>query len=328
MYCFKLLSVVSLVGGCALASASYDLMLLPGTDGRIYRHDPVNNVTLGSYYGDSTRYTVAADTNGLSYLTAESGSGCFVHSYSTGESRGMMSTNTNTRALELIGGALFTVSTTHIRKYDITTGAFLSLSSLATGVDWLSGCSFGTTVHAIGMNTTTKALCVQSLDITTGTLGTLLTTTTIATGTQIGKAAAAQNTFTSAQQMVFSYLSAGTVSYGRMSLTATGQLSSSTVTTSPLAGYVTTNVMPAAVTAHGGWFFYGQDATTSTLSRIRRFNLFNQSLAGEEYTINTPGGTFAPRPNNTFQIANIVAPEPSSLLALGLGGLVMRRRRK
>ena len=81
----------------------------------------------------------------------------------------------------------------------------------------------------------------------------------------------------------------------------------------------------AVMAAHGSAVYVvGPDATTLTTTRIQKFGAFGGGTAlisdgtTTAFSVPTTGG---------WSGANVIAPEPSSLLGLGLAALLLRRRR-
>jgi len=87
-----------------------------------------------------------------------------------------------------------------------------------------------------------------------------------------------------------------------------------------LAGFGTT-VMPSLVPGHTGYFVVGQDSTTSTNLRMDGYSTMGALL----HQTQTPGYTFA---SSNFGADNIVAPEPGTMIAIGVGLAAMLKRRK
>ncbi len=310
------------------AWGSFDLMLLPGADARTYRYDPINNVMLGSFANLGNANLIAADTRGLSYASASNSSAIQVQHYSTGLQAGLMTGNT-ARAIELAGDKIYQLSTFgSMRRMDLS-GANGANFTINTASTWSSLSIFGSTLIALGHNTTSNQLTMQTMDLATLSLGSYITySVTIQSGTTLGKAAAARNELADSQMMAFTYVSSsGALSVGRVNLNLAGQVNPINMTTTTLSGFSIAESMPSFVAAHNGFWLYGQDSVTATNANVRRFDISTNGLfSGISTTFAAPGGSF--NPNTYMHPANIVAPEPAAFLPLGLGVLLMRRRRR
>ena len=304
-------------------------MLLPGNDDRIYRYDPVNRVSLGAY-GANESDMIAADNRGVSY--AANGLSVHVQSmdYSNGSHIATYSGISTFNALELKDNYFFGITGTSLRRTNISTGTTNALT-LAANVAWQSLAVYGSHAIAIGLSST-DTLAFQSVNLNTLTVNAVqVSTATLTSGTNIGKAAVVYNSLTATPTLLFSMAApASTLYYTRKALNADGSFTGGTSVSGTLAGFATAEFLPNAMAGHGGGgWFYGQDGTSASLARITRADMGPVSLSlGESHTFNAPGGGF----NNlafTSHGANVVAPEPGTMAALGLGVVaVLRRKRK
>ncbi|MCC6686345.1 MAG: hypothetical protein IT205_05090 [Fimbriimonadaceae bacterium] len=315
-----LTAIASLAAG---AVASFDLMLIPGSDGRVHRYDPVNGVSLGSFAGQNP-LLVATNGAGVSYSC--SGFGAFGHAYSTGQSLGSWVLPVNPRSLEYADGALFGMSSTTLRKVDTVTGASTNVT-LSSSVAWQSLTSFGTTLIAIGINTS-NVITYQTLSTATLTLSaTSSAGVSVAPGTALGKAGFTFNPGVpgSLPQFAFSYVNTSSqVSFIRSFLSG-----GSPVTTTPftITGFTSTNSMPSVLAGHNGYWIYGQDSTVAANARIARIDIVSSSfIPGASTTITAPGGSFSSA--SYYHPGIVIAPEPAAFMPLGLGLLLMRRRKR
>ena len=310
---------------CALgAHASFDLMLLPGNDDRIYRYDPVNRLMLGSYATSGTG-KIAASIAGRSYTTGGS-SNLQMHNYSTGNHAGYLSSATSNRGVELCGDSVYVLSLSQLRK-TVTATNSSTVISLGTLIVWHTLASFGSTIVAIGTNTANQ-ISFQNIDLTTFTAGSVITTSNTATvGSSLGKAAAVANPFTGTPTLIFSFVNGASVNFARVSLSTTGVVSAASALTGALNNFSATNFMPGFSAGHaGGFWAYGQDSITATNGRVTRYDMTTSSLVqGETNTFASPGGVYT---TGIFHAANVVAPEPGVFLGLGLGVVGLLRRRK
>ena len=120
----------------------------------------------------------------------------------------------------------------------------------------------------------------------------------------------------------FTYINLwGNVTVGRSSVNAFG--AAGPVTGFSLPGFASGTVMPTAVPAHGGFFLVGQSSTTATDTLVRKMD--NATSFAAEYTNTISGTTFTV---GAYQAANVVAPEPGSMIALGVGIAALLRKRR
>lgn len=321
------LGIALLTAACA--QSSFDMLLLPGADGRIYRHDPVNNVALGSYSAGVDNL-VAHDSNGRSYA-GSSGLTTFVtNDFNTGEVVGGM-TISSFRSCEVSGSSLFGHSLSTVRKVDVNTGTVVAANALSSAATWHSLSTFGSVVQLLGIHATTGNLALQTATQADATPGAFFTTTIgVLTGSSLGKAAVAVGGTTGSTQLAFTFQDSGAVLLlGRFSLNSAGAFANTNISTTALLGFNSANFLPATLRSHSGWIVVGQDSTNSTLMRIQQFALAgNNPVRISNYTITAPGGGFGTHPSGVYQPSNVVAPEPGTMVALGLGGAALVKRRK
>ena len=325
--------VVASVGAASFVWASFDLMLLPGSDGRVYRYDPINRIQLGSFSSSSNNHMLAVDGAGQMFGCQSSGSSIRRYTYSNGELQGILSGQTNTRAINYSSNYVYVQSASGVTRYLSTNGTNGGTEVLSAGTIWRTSAIVGNYLIAVGINAS-NFITMQSINLTTFATSSIVTTTvTSSLATELGKAAIAVNSANGSTMLAFTYLSGSNLQFGRMSLNTSGELSSGTMsstTINALNGFSTTSVMPAAVAGHNGMFLYGPDFTSpTTLARIEQFDMFNSLLSNNTTTIAIPGGSFAVN-NGNWHPANVVAPEPSTMLMGGVGGLafLLRRRKR
>jgi hypothetical protein len=310
--------------------ASFELMLLPGADGRNYRYDPVNNISLGSYRTGVTAITnIAASTAGLSYGSISTGSAYFVHEYSTGNALQLLNGPLQPLSTDISGNTLYALTAFGmLQRYDLTTGGIAS-TTLASGVTWRTGTVLGNRYYAAGVNGTGN-IVLQNINLTTNAVSTAITTTLPVAGlTRLGKMAAFRNTsFASGEGMFVYQTSGGGFNTLRFDINADGSVPTGTPTTSALLNFATTNFIPATMASHDGFKVVGQDSAVLTNYRINHYSFTTGILTPQTDTFAATGGTRTGY--ELFQPALIVAPEPGTMIALGLGlaGIMRRRTRK
>lgn len=321
----QVLIALALVGVAGRAVGSYDLMLYPGEDGRVHRYDPANRALLGSYDTGAVDYVGADRASGMSYTGTTSGSGLRAFNYSTGALTSVFGSVSQARSIEVSGGHAYVLSTTTLRRVNLTTGAASSYLT-SPGVTWQSTSVLGEYVHLYGFNAA-RSVVIQSFHMPTATFGAVQTTTlAIDTGTNLGKAAAASNSGLDAHRAVLPVVAGGLLLLQNFDLQSSGAFAGATTFTFALSGMTSGVMMPAALPAHTGWYVAGQDSTTASLTRITRYDLFTTPIFRSAHTISTPGGTHVA--SGPFAPAILLAPEPASLGALALGALTLMRRRR
>lgn len=311
---------------CSMAMASYDLLYVPNNFGTaIQRFDPVNRISLGSI-NTSNVYDVSANNSSSTVVGINTSNRAFGFDRSTGEFK-------YTLAPTRVGGYLN--SSNQFLNYtgfgfsrnNADTGAFLSSTSVsgATQIIRLGEFSGGNTVavHTTGSGSIlatvvspTNTTVGSTVLFAPGTYGNLNGITSVATvpspGGETLLIGYSPNTTTN-RILALSYTAGGT------SLTSS--------VTFDLIGFTAISASSnfAITPGHGGSFFVlGKDAATSA-TRIQHFA--SASSSGSiiaDYTttaITVPGSI-------RFTAANVVAPEPGSMIALAIGIGAMLRRKK
>lgn len=325
----KSLFFAGLLATSAFACASFDLMLIPGNDGRTHRYDPANNVLLGSYTSwPSNNRIITTEAGGLAYSAAGS-SAIQAHNFSNGQNMWSNVVGGTVVAMELADTRLFSLlNSGTFQISNKVTGEAVTINLLASGNTWKTMAKSGKYISFIGVSGTTGAIVYQQFNTETGVLGTMIPTNLVPiSAAKVGKAAGFRNSLTNTGLTAFSFIdSGGTLQLGSLASDSNGLLfgTTSTITLSNFTGL---GQMPAIVAGHSGFFAYGQDSTTATLARVRQYTVFNSPFAVGDNTFTAPGGSFSTS-TNTFQVGNVVAPEPGSLVALSLGMCAVLRKRR
>ncbi len=314
----KVYSVAILACLCvASAQASFDLMLLPDQlSGGIVRYDPVNRIRLGSFAtgnpGNPWHSVNLSNTSGQVYLSGDS---TMKFDYSSGTALssvsypiGVTTSNLNgTRFVEAFGGYYYTydASMGTLGNFQPVLNSSICGLNLATDRTAMMGIdSLGNLVVRV-RNDSNGALASQTL----ATAGNFSNVGAMTLMSQVGSLA------------IFRY---GVFSGANLNI-QTLNVNLTTLSASPssmaLNGFSNTGAV-SITRAHDGFFVIGRDATTPTLTRIAGVN-----SSGIVYTSYTTSDIRVP--TSIWVGANIVAPEPGSMAALGLGlaGLLKRRKR-
>jgi hypothetical protein len=316
-----------LVGTVVAARASFEMMLLPGADGRIYRYDPVNNIQLGSYRTATGTTMVSADLGGLSVSSRTNNSSFFKHFYSTGLVENSISGLTGSVATELIGDTLFVCYPTSIVKYNINTGAVLGIHNSGAGITYRSMAYLNGKLSVFGVNST-NVVIGRNVDAAT-MLGTTVSSLfeTSSASTNFGKAAVLFNTGSGFGGAAFSYIDgSGNLRFISLPVLSSGDLVFSNVFFTTITGYASNRAMPTFMTGHNSFYLYGQDATVATNARLTTYDFHTGLIAGTTTTFAAGGGFGSSL--TPYQAAILVAPEPGTMIGLGLGlAAILKRRR-
>lgn len=300
------------------AMCSFELMYIPSpnTD-RVYRYDPIARVMLGGIDIPSpTAVFHRSGTHGL----VRGGSFNYRVDLANGINENSVNT-TNFNSITDDGANVFNMSGATAFSMGALGGSVGS-TALATTRSMFSGyrLSNGNMVGFADDVTGVRALLFSSagalLDdnlvmVTTRSASSGMVVTTTNTGARIARVVVRDST--GAQNILSISLNSLLNSFVTTSVTAVNSFT-----------MASTSVMSLAV-AHNGFYAVGADGSSpTTTTRILHFN--NSNFGGQ-----TLGWTVAidsRTTSNNFTVANVVAPEPASMAALGLGVIALLRRRK
>lgn len=307
--------------GAAHAVASFDLSLIPqASSGRVNRHDPSNGVGLGSFSAPGATNVTLDQAGGRVFVSSGTSTNLRSYNYSTGEFL-------NTHAMGLIPGqfsynsaqnSIFMVTATGgiIQRVNLATGTVTSISG-ASGVTWRSVMTAGNVATFMGTDASARVV-MQSFDATTlGSTDFLNTAAVALPGTRMGKGLLTVRG--AGLFYAFAFINAlSGISFVSGDATDTGFVTN--VTTLELNGFGNA-VTPSAMAGHNGFYFLGHDSASTTTMRVNGY-AYNRDLV----SVSTATGySFS---DSNFGAANIVAPEPASMIALGAGALALVRRRR
>lgn len=312
----KLFSLSVLVLATSSAFASFELLLLPTTTGRVQRIDPENGVALGSYAGGTGPLTFAATSSepGISYTGSSSGI-AYVQEYSTGSLMpgSLYSSVTAFSDYSNRNAVVFLNSTTIRVTNRVTLSPIQSISGVLTaGVSWRTGRVVGDKYYIMGLNGSNN-VAWQVIDLVNGTsVGAGSYNTTVSTVGSLVGALSGTNAFwtqNEAGNIKVMRAALGTNSFG----TAFEEATLSLYAAGP-------SEVPTLVRGHSSYYAIGRSAATATTLKVTQFdpsfNVYN--------TYDMAGMNPIARPVSGI----VVAPEPMSMIALGLGTAAIMRRRK
>ncbi|MCE9560021.1 MAG: PEP-CTERM sorting domain-containing protein [Armatimonadetes bacterium] len=316
MRTFALLCCVSLTG---FASASYEMLFVPTTTGRVQRIDPEAGVNMGTYaagLGAIGRVTYSPGV--LKTWTVDSGTfvrgqdawtGSLVNGGMAFSGVGAVVDDTAREKIMLIGGSSVFV-------LDAVTGVTTATntSALPTGVTWRNGFVTGGTAFVFGLNASNQVVA-QSFNTTT--LVANSTTTFSTTGVTGFGSVALSGTLVYWVQNV-----GGVLSMMRSSLSGTVLGASSTAAVSITGFSAALNAAPSVLRAHSSLYVVGQASSAATTLKVLQTDInFNPQIY-QSYEMTGIS------PNGLGTVAIAVAPEPGSLAVLALGLVALVRRQK
>lgn len=227
-------------------------------------------------------------------------------------------------AFDTFGGVnLFALSSNAVTRFN-SQGNNVSGVSLPTSATWDSMAMSGQYLNIFGRDSSNNVKAIQVNTLTNTATSVFDFGRVALPGTTIGGMA----TFISPQNGFHYSVAAFINASGNIEILRALK-SVQDWSTTPIFGSQTIStgfsnaVVPAATPSHDGFYLVGHDSTTSTTLRFRQFNSIGSFTAVNEFTLAAFGAAGVP----FFQVANIVAPEPGSMLAVGLGALMLLRRR-
>lgn len=311
------------------ALASYELMSIPSTSGLVRRIDPLSGTQLGNFGGSllAPRFVETILSRGEAIMGTSDR--LYRFDYSTGERRQMLAVlPIRDLTYDAARDTLLVLAGTTISRYQASDLRLLN-EFTATDVGLDGGASISVTPDG--------RLMVASAKQTGSSYTVQYSTQSAVDGSSIR--VVGSNSFTGVLEanglgkIGFSRSNDGGWRYFGVSRTTGGIFSGSQIGFNSLgnpnlvggwsvgAGWdsaASRNI--SIVTGHLGMYAVGMNGSGQTLVRAFDTNLFPTAIDERAYPFATPGGNFS--------VANVVAPEPGTFLALGAGLAWMVRRRR
>lgn len=308
----RFLTLPALVASASLAHASFDLMLI--NDGSlVHRVDPVTRTYLGSFSTPYANSMTASFARKSLYLA--SGGGVGVWDYSSGEERpGRSFTVSSTVMSVAISGDQ---NTLYVGQLNGTISKFDAATSASTGTFATVSSSQIVAVHGMPdgrVLALTGTAAGHTLRLYSST-GTQLSSVVVDSSTSSASNILSFWTYTGNYDYIFIRgVNTGT-SYAYVALPkGTNALSSVGIGSSGAGLSSISGFEPG----HVGGYTIGPDTTPANGVRVARYSSSGEYLGSSAYS-NIP---------SAYSTAIVLAPEPGTWAALGLGALALMRRRR
>lgn len=329
----RALSLILALGVPLVAGASFDMMLIPSHNtNAVHRYDPINNISLGSFPTLVGNITSVAAVAGASGAVVNGGTGTQVINYDTGQRISSGSNPTGFCVLDSTGNNWFEGSVLGNRRRGTVNPLAVTSGSITTGMT--SGSSIvlsnPTNVILLGRNSAGDIVLVGGNPFSTSPFPAAtiaVAAADVLAASQPGQLAM----FTVAGNLkcgfVYRSIASGTYRLITFSINADGTLPGtlSTNFTSLPSLFDTTNAATtvAVVAGHDGAFAVGVDSTGAG-TRIVELGGSLGINTGNSYLNSNVTAPIGRR----WHMANVVAPEPGTMAALGLGVAALLRGRK
>lgn len=310
------------LGVSTLANASYELMLIPSIDDRVYRYDPTNNIMLGSFSAYTPSWVVAQSSTSRAWVGNGVNEVVRPFNYSTGFATDINRTLISTSSAILSGSRLIASEAGFIRTFDTNTFLTGSVSIAAgmTNVQRITEISGGR-YAVIGFNATKDIVgyIANSSLSPLASIVTLVSAPSVDSTSQIGGATVLS---TGGDRVAFTYR-ANTDNHQVRTLTfsSTTIIGSSNLLT--MVGEYDIDSVPTIAPTHEGFALVGADPT-GLKTRVLTYASVTSSIVGR---VGSSDLNF--RVGESLTVGMVVAPEPGTLAALGLGlAAILRKRRQ
>ncbi|MBL8048477.1 MAG: PEP-CTERM sorting domain-containing protein [Chthonomonas sp.] len=305
--------------------ASYDLLYIgEGSGTRVHRFDPVSRVHLGSFSVSHSRF-VAAHINSP-YVMSGTTTAIGVYNGASGEHVNTTNAYGDFGTMTPTGTLLAFSSATTFREVTLPNGTVQIVSALSTISEARGIVAVGTNKWVVGRGASGDLI----LNCYSNSGATLLSSAVVLANASLPANVATAGMGVSVSSSGVTQLwftlrtSAGDVQLRRYSLSGTSATLSDSTT---LTGFSTLNAgtTQAVLGGHGNSaFVVGADAANPNLTRIMHLSANSTStLTIANYTTSA----FTVNSSTDWTAANVVAPEPGSILALGAGLFLVLRRR-
>lgn len=309
----KLTFSIGTVLAVAMAHASFELMVIPGNDGRIYRLDPQNQILLGSFVALPNMTGVVSNGQGVGYGIG----GTYVSGYNlfTGEPTTGLAPDTALWPTTYTSvGHLLSSASTYLHGIRVSTMSSTGYG-IPSGITLMSVFQTPTGIRGIGRNTTTGDMISYEGANTNGLGG---SPTTIAPsafwgGNGIGQAA----TDIASDSSAFCYNTpaGGLALYRRVGASAFFQSVDGTL--------FDLQTRPAVAYGHDTLYIVGKSSTAGR-TRIARYRTGGSNfVAAGDFEVIVDAPT-----TSKYSVGMINAPEPASMIALSVGVAAILRRRR
>lgn len=309
------------LGTSGLANASYELMLIPSIDNKVHRYDPANNMMMGSFSAAVPSWVVAQSSTGQAWVGNGFNDVVRPFNYSTGFATDVSRPFISTSGGILSGTRLLSTEGSFIRTFD--TNTFITGSTaVAAGmtsaqrITELSGNRYA----VIGFNASKDIVgyIANSALTPLGALSTIVPAASVDSTSQIGGATVLS---TGGDRLAFTYRSnldnhqVRTILYS-----STALISSSNLLTE--VGDFDIDAVPTIAPTHDGFALVGMDPT-GLKTRVQTYASVSASIVGQvgSYDLNF-------RVSDSLGVGMVVAPEPGTIAALGVGLVAILRKRR
>lgn len=299
------------------AEASFDMMLLPDTNtNRVVRFDPNNRVALG-VFGDfgpfgGVRY-VTAGAGGQASLTSDTGTS--IVNYNTSLVSGLQLSPYDKTSFSPNGGRLFTGVSNFIETYSPS----LSFQAQWFGPNVINTVAATSDNLALTFGWNSGSVMVRSFN-TSGSFSSAVFAGSLVANGSIGSSQAAVNGTTAMAGV--SFVDTTGVRYqARVVQNLTTGTFIITSNFLPIGNLFAQNANVMVMPGHGGWWLVGDDAANADITRIGYYaSDFSSAYSYTTNAVNVPRVGWGRH--------NIVAPEPGTIAALGIGLAVLLKRRR
>lgn len=304
------------------AHASFELMILPNASSSVLtRWDPVSRVNLGTIGEQGGSSVMSVNQMATGNIAATSSVGTVLYEPYSGTYQGSQPLPSTLCSIDPNHATLYEAFGQFVYRYNGTTGA--SISNLSTGLN-IYGIIGVTSTRAFVYGTNASGdLVARGVDFSTSTLSaqtTIVAAASVASPNLIGMGAVSVNATSGGFAVKFTYRNSLNLNYLNV-MNYNSSMALTSFSSTAISGFGTGAL--CVISGHLGYYVVGDDAASSTVTRLTRYGTDNVIL-GSSTTSSVDV------PSYRWSGANILAPEPGPFVAMGLGlaALIVRRRRK